>query len=78
MVKVTSKDGTPTYTVELEESNAVALSAVLALFRFPAKLDTGLFGLRNALDAELDANGAPNAEYTYRIMQSGRLELRTK
>lgn len=78
MVKVTSKVGTPIYTLELEESNAVALSGVLELFRFPVALDTGLFGLRNALDAELDANGAPNATYGYRVMQSGRLELQAK
>ncbi len=78
MVKVTSKVGAPVYTIELEESNAVALSGVLELFRFPVKLDTGLFGLRNALDAELDANGSPNVDYSYRVMQSGRLELQAK
>ena len=65
----------PKYQIELAEDEAQALAGVLGLFRFPAELNTGMFGLVTALRAQLEANGVKAAAFHTRVMQSGRFEL---
>lgn len=76
--KVTAKPvvARPKYTIELAEDEAQSLVGVLNLFRFPAELNTGMFGLKNAVNDALRANGVTPSVFRTRTMASGRFELR--